>query len=74
MLTGTKTACGVGMDSANVYSDTLRLAAETVGGSRALAKRLGISPDDLARWITDGKQVPLEPFLAALDILEGSTS
>lgn len=62
------------MESANVYSDTLRLAAETVGGSRALAQRLGISPDELARWIAGRKPVPLEPFLAALDILEGSAS
>jgi hypothetical protein len=62
------------METANVYSDTLKLAAETVGGSGALARRLGIAPEVLARWIADGNPVPLEPFLAALDIIEGRTS
>ena len=58
-----------------MYSDTLKLAAETVGGSGALARRLGIAPEVLARWIADdGNPVPLEPFLAALDIIEGRTS
>jgi hypothetical protein len=59
------------METANVYSDTLKIAAETVGGRRKLAQRLGVAADDLAVWMTHGERVPLEPFLRALDIIEG---
>ena len=60
------------MDDPNVYSDTLKIAADTVGGSGNLAQRLGVPRDQLECWIAAGAGVPLEPFLTALDIIEGS--
>jgi hypothetical protein len=60
------------METAKVYSDTLKLAADTVGGSGNLAQRLGVERDELELWMSDDKPVPLEPFLTALDIIEGS--
>jgi hypothetical protein len=59
------------MERANVYSDTLKLAADTVGGSGNLAQRLGVQHDELEVWMSEGTAVPLEPFLTALDIIEG---
>jgi hypothetical protein len=61
------------MEDPNVYSDTLKIAADTVGGSGNLAQRLGVPRDELEGWISDGTTVPLEPFLVALDIIEGGT-
>jgi hypothetical protein len=60
------------MEDPNVYADTLKIAADTVGGSGNLAQRLGVPRDELEGWISDGATVPLEPFLTALDIIEGS--
>jgi hypothetical protein len=59
------------METVNVYSDTLKLAADTVGGSGNLAQRLGVARAELEVWMSEGKPVPLEPFLTALDIIEG---
>ena len=58
------------MDSRAVYADTLRMAAETLGGSRNLARRLGVPPDELELWMSGRKAAPLEPFLTALEIIE----
>ena len=55
-----------------MQADTLRIAAETVGGSGNLSRRLGVPPDQLALWISGHQMPPLEPFLAALEIIEGS--
>jgi hypothetical protein len=60
------------MKTVNVYSDTLKLAADTVGGSGNLAQRLGVQRDELEVWMSEGRPVPLEPFLTALDIIEGA--
>jgi DNA-binding transcriptional regulator YdaS (Cro superfamily) len=58
------------METQGVYADTLKIAAETVGGSRNLAQLLGVRPDELARWMSGGQPAPLEPFLRALEIIE----
>ena len=62
------------METATVHADTLRIAAETVGGSGNLSRRLGVPQDELALWIDGRKAPPLEPFLAALEIIEGSSA
>ena len=58
------------MESRTVYADTLRIAADTVGGSRKLARRLGVPPDELELWLSGRKAAPLEQFLTALEIIE----
>jgi DNA-binding transcriptional regulator YdaS (Cro superfamily) len=58
------------MESRTLYADTLRIAADTLGGSRNLARRLGVSPDELELWMSGRKCAPLEPFLTALEIIE----
>jgi hypothetical protein len=57
------------MESRRLYADTLRLAAETVGGAAHLARHLGVAPEELARWLSGRETIPLEPLLAALDLL-----
>jgi len=32
---------------------------------------IGVQRDELEVWISEGTPVPLEPFLTALDIIEG---
>lgn len=62
------------METRTLHADTLRIAAETVGGSGNLSRRLGVSQDALARWISGREAPPLEPFLTALEIIEGNTA
>ena len=57
------------MEARKLYADTLRLAAETVGGADRLARHLGVQAEELALWISGREGIPLEPFLAALDLL-----
>jgi len=47
---------------------TLRLAAETLGGEAHLAQALGVSSEQLARWL-NGDTPPLEVYMAALDFV-----
>ena len=58
------------MENRALYADTLRIAADTLGGNRNLARRLGVAPDELELWISGRKAAPLEPFLTALEIIE----
>jgi hypothetical protein len=58
------------MESRNVYADTLRIAANTVGGSGNLARRLGVPRDELELWLSGRQAAPLESFLTALEIIE----
>ena len=69
VLSGTLPACMADMESPNLYADTLSIAAETVNGTRNLARRLGVTPEALAIWLCGGEATPLEHFLAALDII-----
>jgi hypothetical protein len=61
---------GQGMESRALYADTLRLAAEALGGSSILARRLRVPPEELERWMSGRTVAPLEPFLTALEIIE----
>jgi DNA-binding transcriptional regulator YdaS (Cro superfamily) len=57
------------MESPTIYADTLRIAAETLGGVGKLALRLGVAPEELALWISGRQAAPLECFVTALDII-----
>ena len=52
-----------------VYTRTLRLAAETLGSMEGLARRLGVEPGELARWIAGTEFPPHQMFMRALDIV-----
>ena len=53
----------------NVYSRTLRRAAQIVGGADKLAIRLGVTPTDLAFWIQGAGVPPPNIFLEAVDLV-----
>ena len=62
------------MDSNHVYRRTMQKAAQLLGGSKALARRLRVPLGDLEKWIA-GKDVPPMPtFLRAVDIVLEETS
>ena len=53
----------------DLYADTLRVAADTVGGKKNLARHLGVDAEELAQWMSGDEAAPLEQFVAALDII-----
>ena len=53
----------------NVYSRTLRRAAQIVGGEDKLASQLNITPTDLALWIQGTGVPPSDVFLQAVDLV-----
>lgn len=59
-----------GKDAATaVHIETLKRAAELVGGQEALARRLEVAPRHLALWIKGMVSPPGEVFLRAADIV-----
>jgi DNA-binding transcriptional regulator YiaG len=48
---------------------TVRRAAEDLGGDKALAHALGVTPADVANWISQLAQPHDAAFFAALDIV-----
>jgi len=58
----------------NVYSRTLRKAAELLGGQQALSKHLRVPSSELQKWLEDKDVPPLAIFLQAVDlVVEEST-
>jgi DNA-binding transcriptional regulator YdaS (Cro superfamily) len=51
-------------------SNTLRAAAQMLGGPEALAQALGVSALQADRWIKGEESVPADIFLIAVDIVE----
>ena len=52
-----------------VYAQTLKRAAERVGGAERLAVQLGVGPGDLALWIDGAAPTPPDIFLKAVDLI-----
>jgi hypothetical protein len=52
-----------------VYTRTLTLAAESLGGAQPLAKHLKVEHATLERWIAGEEFPPHEVFLHALDVV-----
>jgi hypothetical protein len=55
--------------TAPIQARVFQCAAELVGGPGHLCDRLGVSPNDLSRWITNEETSPLLAFFGALDIV-----
>jgi DNA-binding transcriptional regulator YiaG len=58
------------MPGANVYTDTLLRAASNLGSSQALASRLGVTHEQLRKWMRGEEVPPTEIFLRAVDLIE----
>ena len=56
------------MEPSEVQSRTLHRAVEIVGGPDVLAKILGVPESGLRMWL-DGRPVPSEIFLRAVDLI-----
>ena len=48
---------------------TLRYAAELLGGEDELAQRLGVTRGELDRWLKGEERPPLALFLKAVDVV-----
>lgn len=57
------------MDRQHRYARVLHAAAVSLGGDDELAVHLGVAPDQLARWRSGVDPVPIEAFLAGLDVI-----
>jgi DNA-binding transcriptional regulator YdaS (Cro superfamily) len=53
----------------NVYSRTLRRAAQIVGGDDELASLLKVTPTHLALWLQGTGVPPSDVFLQAVDLV-----
>ena len=51
------------------YAAALRTAADTVGGEKELAERLGVDAQNLHAWLEGNTEAPLRAFLDALDVI-----
>jgi hypothetical protein len=59
--------------ASSVYSRTLQLAAELVGGRAKLCRILQVPATDLQKWIDDKAVLPMGLFLRAVDIVLDET-
>lgn len=57
------------VDRQERYSRVIREAAETLGSEELFASFLGVSPEQLGRWLSGAESAPLEVFLAGLDVV-----
>jgi hypothetical protein len=55
-----------------IQARVFQCAAELVGGQGHLCTRLGVSPNELSRWMANEETSPLLAFFGALDIVLGS--
>lgn len=58
------------MPLANVYTQTLLRAANAVGSSAELARRLGVSREVIRSWMRGADRPSVSVFLRAVDIIE----
>ena len=52
-----------------VHAQTLRRAAQIVGGTEQLAQQLAVKPSQLALWMGGAEPTPPDIFLKAVDLL-----
>jgi DNA-binding transcriptional regulator YdaS (Cro superfamily) len=52
-----------------VHAQTLRRAAQVLGGTEQLARHLAVKPSQLALWMGDAEPTPPDIFLKAVDLL-----
>jgi hypothetical protein len=58
--------------TAPIQARVFKCAAELLGGQGHLCDRLGVSSNDLSRWMTNEETSPLLVFFGALDIVLAS--
>ena len=52
-----------------VHAQTLRRAAQLLGGTEQLAQHLAVQPSQLALWMGGAEATPPDIFLKAVDLL-----
>jgi hypothetical protein len=57
----------------NVYSRTVDMAAEILGGQEAVATYLGATPEMVAAWATGAAEPALDFFLKLVELIEQKT-
>jgi hypothetical protein len=57
------------VDVRNRYTETLQLAAATIGGAARLAEFLDVPRSTLVRWLAGEEATPDRVFLDALDVI-----
>ena len=58
----------------DAYARVLRRAAEILGGVEQLAAHLGVPAEDVVAWIQRMRDVPVNVFLRAVDIVTQDSS
>lgn len=53
----------------DLYTQTLRRAAEIAGGTNELGTQLGVSSVDIEYWLLGKQAIPPDVFLRAVDIV-----
>lgn len=59
--------------AASVYSRAVEKAAALIGGQEQLATYLGVSPEELRKWMADMAKPPLKTFLRIVDLIIDET-
>jgi len=57
----------------SVYSRTVDMAAEILGGQEAVASFLGTTPETVASWAAESAEPALDFFLRLVDLIEQKT-
>jgi len=57
----------------NVYSRTVDMASEILGGQEAVASYLGATPEMVASWATGAAEPALDFFLRLVELIEQKT-
>ena len=60
------------MPLTTVYTHALLRAANALGSSTELARRLGVSRDVIRSWMRGADRPPVSVFLRAVDIIEAN--
>jgi hypothetical protein len=58
----------------DAYARVLRRAAEILGGVEQLATHLGVPSEDVVAWMQRMRDVPVNVFLRAVDIVTQDSS
>lgn len=58
------------MADREIYRTTLQRALVVAGGPRTLSVRMGVSREQLFRWLTGEEPISTGAFLEAVDIVE----
>jgi len=56
-----------------VFRKSVEMAVEILGGNDAVARYLGVTPDDVLNWLAGTAEPAVDYFLRLVDLIENST-